>query len=357
MEAQRCKLHERGWVELPEGIPNWELSRYTERLYRRHGERILRLLEEQHADWMQGDSGDTAPGAHRPGGLAARRVTEQLNGIGIYVYAAHPSQGDDAEEEEKVDDEECTYSGPRWYVSCMEAIMRRYDARRLAPLPPASLQDLLWPSAEDRSRPWLTEVGWTIVPQCSDPQVVHADICSYEDPTPHPRPFGQGRFLHIVWKLDPSERCTTNVVPGGFTEGAASWDDYEKLTQVNAPALIFDSEVLHCGGRTGQVGWSSSLTAQFCSGQGWHALKERVNEDMMKFTYPMGWESGAAIDALVDGTWQPATVCCRNGSGLYSVLLDCGEGICASGLRDSDLRHRQPREGSRCMPLACCTFS
>ena len=32
------------------------------------------------------------------------------------------------------------------------------------------------PNPNPNQAPWVTELGWTIVPPCSDPQQLHADI-------------------------------------------------------------------------------------------------------------------------------------------------------------------------------------
>jgi len=310
-------------------MPEWELVRYVERLHRRYHARVVQLVDRLRKDWPLGDEDESGPGAHRPGGLVARLVSQRLEGTGVFLYAAHPSQ---AEEEE----EEC--SGPRWYVSCMEAAMRRYGARGVAPPPPAELQELLWPDMRDRCRPWLTELGWTLVPESSDPQVVHADICSASGE--HPRRPGRGRFHHFAWKLRPGESCTTHVIPGSFTEGSVEWEHYSQWTQVCAPAVIFDSEMLHRGGPTCRGGWTSTLTLQVCSGSGWRDLQERVSPSLMWYTQPMGWVAGDAVEALVDGAWHPALVEARSDTGHYRVALRDGEAH-AQGLADRDLRCRQ----------------
>eukprot|EP00927_Polykrikos_kofoidii_P078721 TRINITY_DN75537_c0_g1_i1.p1 TRINITY_DN75537_c0_g1~~TRINITY_DN75537_c0_g1_i1.p1 ORF type:complete len:809 (+),score=99.11 TRINITY_DN75537_c0_g1_i1:34-2460(+) len=328
----RSQLHNDGWMRLEAGMPQWELVDFIERLHVRYHDRITQILDANRKDWMLADEEDSGPGSHRPGGLVASRATESLQGFGIYVYAAHPSQADDEEDEDE-------YSGPRWYVSCMEAAMKRYSDRGMASPPPADLQDLLWPDAWDRCRPWLTEAGWTIVPENSHPQVVHADICSYE--ASNPREPHQGRYHHFAWKLDRGAHCTTNVVPRGFTEGSVEAHHYEQFLEVRAPAIIFDSEMLHRGGATkAGIGWTTTLTLQICSGGGWPHLQERVSETMMWYTQPLGWVAGDAVDALADGCWKPAVVESRDQSGFYSVVFAGGD-VCLRGLRDQDLRHRQ----------------
>jgi len=220
--------------------------------------------------------------------------------------------------------------------------MKRYGGRGVAPPPPLELQDLIWPDMEDRQKPWLTEIGWTIVPENSDPQVMHADICSPGGDNAR-RP-GRGRYHHFAWKTKPEDRCTTNIVPGGFSEGCATWDDYSKWSQVSGNAIIFDSEMLHRGARTKPgIGWSSTLTLQVCAGTGWVALNDRVGKNLMWYTQQIGWEDGAAVDAFIGGSWQPLMVQSRLQSGFYTVVASGGP---VSGLKDNELRYRQPTTGS-----------
>ena len=44
--------------------------------------------------------------------------------------------------------------------------------------------------------------------------------------------------------------CSTQLVPGGFTEGQIREEHYAQLRQVRAPAALFDSEILHRGAAT-----------------------------------------------------------------------------------------------------------
>ncbi|CAJ1433092.1 unnamed protein product, partial [Effrenium voratum] len=67
----------------------------------------------------------------------------------VYVSAVHPSVNDQCEE-----------TGPRFYVSIIEAAIRRGPAPRLPP----ALEELVWPRLKDRREPWITELGWTLVP-------------------------------------------------------------------------------------------------------------------------------------------------------------------------------------------------
>jgi len=264
--------------------------------------------------------------------LVARIVTEELKGSGLFMYAAHPSQAEDVEDH--------TYSGPRWYVTCTEALLAHFRLREIVPVPPGSLQELLWPCDEDRNAPWLTELGWTLVPENSDPQEMHADIC--DSSAPNPRGAGRGRYHHFVWKVDPTEQCTTNIVPGAFTEGCAEWEHYDadRWRVAKARALIFDSEMLHRGGATKpQAGWTTSLTLQVCSGVGYPALQERISSSMMCYTMQIGWAVGDAVEVLCNGKWHPAIVTIRSKSGLYSASLE-GSGIVQDRLQDVQLRDR-----------------
>eukprot|EP00929_Paragymnodinium_shiwhaense_P027312 TRINITY_DN16057_c0_g1_i1.p1 TRINITY_DN16057_c0_g1~~TRINITY_DN16057_c0_g1_i1.p1 ORF type:complete len:448 (-),score=58.01 TRINITY_DN16057_c0_g1_i1:143-1486(-) len=340
-DAATRQLQWDGWVGLPDGRPQWAVCDFAERLHKRYHERITTLLDSWRADWMKGDDGGDAPGADRVGGLVAKWVTEELEGTGIYVYAAHSSQSDHEEDAD-------VHSGPRWYVTIMEAAMWRYGDSAVAPPPPLELQELMWPDAEDRRQPWLTELGWTIVPAGSDPQIMHADICYTE--APHPRQPGRGRYHHMAWKLNREEFCTTNIVPGAFTEGVTGWDHYAGWRTVKAPALVFDSEMLHRGGATPPgTGFSTSLTVQVSSGTGWSVLSERVSESMMWYTQRLGWQAGDAVDALVNGNWRACIVESRSEQGLYAVVLD-GSAKRVEDLQDGDLRYRQsPKD----LTMAC----
>jgi len=347
-EIAECtrQLHWDGWTRLPDQwIPklrNWEPGLFVERLYRRYHKRIIAILEKHRDDWLEPDDdeeGRKGPGADRPGGLVARLATEGMHGTGVFVYAAHPSQSDDSEE--KYD-----YSGPRWYVTVTEALLKHYRYTKVAPPPPEELQSLLWPNADDQNRPWLTELGWTIVPEDSHPQVMHADICAPD--APNPRKPGQGRYHHFAWKLEEEQLCTTNVVPGAFTEGKTDWEHYapERWKIASGRAIAFDSEMLHRGNPTKPgVGWSSTLTLQVCSGTGYDALVERVSEEMMYYTQRLGWASGDAIEACVNGTWHRAFISKRFKSGQYDVTVE-DSGNTVEGLTDSQIRYRSKCDGA-----------
>eukprot|EP01065_Artemidia_motanka_P039437 TRINITY_DN4835_c0_g1_i1.p1 TRINITY_DN4835_c0_g1~~TRINITY_DN4835_c0_g1_i1.p1 ORF type:complete len:781 (+),score=107.60 TRINITY_DN4835_c0_g1_i1:81-2345(+) len=331
-ERLRAALHERGFAELGGLPPEWELKAFVERIHQRFNPKILQILDSLRSRWQDSDEGNAAPGNSRPGAFAARLATAKLKAKGVYVYATHPSQDDDAEGD--------AYSGPRWYVSIMEAVALHYSGDGCVPYPPSELAAVLWPREEDACRPWLTEAGWTVVPECSDPQVLHADICGWGDPIPDVRKEGIGRYHHVAWKLSPQKSCTTNVVPGAFTEGFANWKHYGEREQVKGAAVVIDSEMLHCGAATGECGWSSTLTLQLSSGEGWPALHtgDRVSKAMIKYTFPVGWEPGLAVDFRTQGQWQRGTVDCRDETGLYSARAT--DGSVVTGLSDMDIRRR-----------------
>lgn len=331
-EKQIEQLQWDGFAQLDNGMPEWELCRFVERLHKRYYAQITKILEESRDDWNMGDDSNGLPNGERPGSLVAQKINEAFKGAGIFVYAAHPSQEDEAEDT-------YDYSGPRWYVSVMEAVMKRFEAKGVVPHPPEELRVVVWPRVEDRIQPWLTEIGWTIVPEDSASQVMHADICCSE--ASNPRTPGQARYLHFAWKTEEGQVCTTNIVPGAFTEGCSDWSHYNSWKKLKAPAIIFDSEVLHRGDCTSPgVGWSSTFTLQICSGTGWHALPERVAENMLWYTQPFGWSEGDAVDVLVDGEWCPAIVLSRSESGIYIVQQE-GSDLIAECVEDSNLRDRQ----------------
>merc|ERR1712070_845596 len=108
-------------------------------------------------------------------------------------------------------------TGPRFYVSITSAAWKRFADG--APAPPDHLADVLWWNSTDcklAGKDWpnmIRGVGWALAPPHSDPQSLHADIWG-EDPRP-----GRVRFHHLLWKRRIGECCTTQLVPGGFTDG------------------------------------------------------------------------------------------------------------------------------------------
>ena len=94
------------------------------------------------------------------------------------------------------------------------------------------------------------------------------------------------RFPHVIWKRDFGMDITTQLAPSGFTYGDVCDKDYARLQAAHAPALIFDSEILHRGAATPMpaarapgrdaategahgVGWVSSCSVELCSAAGW----------------------------------------------------------------------------------------
>lgn len=89
----------------------------------------------------------------------------------------------------------------------------------------------------------------------------------------------------MLWKRGGEARCTTQIVPRGFSSGAVRAADYGRLKQVRAPAIVYDSEALHRGGPTPPApaaasngvdsdpaaGWVSSCSIELCSAAGWRA--------------------------------------------------------------------------------------
>ena len=103
---------------------------------------------------------------------------------------------------------------------------------------------MLWPALKDREAPWITELGWTVVPPNSDPQQLHADIVAEEEPDDAPRSESAGRFQHVAWKPAVKGKrgcCSTQVVPGAFSNGASCGDDYNQLHDVASPCVVCDA--------------------------------------------------------------------------------------------------------------------
>ena len=296
------QLHQRGWCALPAPPRGWAPIDFCERMHAEWGGRVVELLEAGRKCWHDG------PG--RPGTIAANAASAALKPQGIRVSAVHPSVAQW---------EPWEVSGPRFYVSIVEAARDPRsgccdggeDGSR-APRLPLSTEALLWPEPHDRVAPWLTELGWTLVPPHSDPQCIHADIVSSPDtPDGHPRQ-GRGRFHHIAWKAtrpmtSPASGnvacvgrqretpagdglCTTEIVGGAFTDGEILPEHYAALESAAAPAVVFDSEVLHRGsGVLRSAAWTTTLTAQLCSTSGWAALPHdgRCEPENLALTIPL----------------------------------------------------------------------
>merc|ERR1712232_86493 len=79
------------------------------------------------------------------------------------------------------------------------------------------------------------------------------------------------RWPHLLWKRDASQLCTTQLVPGAFTDGAVCSEHFEKIAQHQSPAILVDSECLHRGAPTPATSWGSTLSIEFCTPSGWDA--------------------------------------------------------------------------------------
>lgn len=320
----------------------------VEQYYWQFHSRVASLLEETRASWVD-------DGEERPGTAAAWEVSQKLEEEGLYVSAVHPSA-----------DEEDNWTGPRFYISIVPSAIQGGPA----PRPPKEVEELLWPRPRDRLQPWITELGWTMVPEGSNEQTLHADILSWEEEPSRPRKDGLGRFHHFLWKPSRRECCTTKIVHTAFTEGSVEDWHYDSLSQVQSPSLVLDSEVLHCGSATRKGCWSSTCTIQLCSARGWRALHAdgRATQDLLWYVWPIEeaplkrpaapsqWHRDAQVEALwEDGYWYAARIVKRQKDGRYKVRWE-GEDTVASGFFAAHLRARQlddassaerPRSGKR----------
>ena len=148
--------------------------------------RCVELLDGLRSRWFEGCDEGCDEGV-RVGAVAARvaneLLDEELSGgtHGIWISATHAS----------VDETSWEFTGPRFYASVITAALRPHTGccgeDGTAPRAPEALEALLWPIAADAEAPWVTELGWTIVPPCSDPQQVR-DPNPDPDPNPNPNP-------------------------------------------------------------------------------------------------------------------------------------------------------------------------
>ena len=160
-DSDRRALHELGYLELPK-VPEWELVAFCESMHARWSKRCIELLDGLRSRWFEGcEEGE------RTGAVAARVATEVLEEelSGIWISATHAS----------VHDTSWEFTGPRFYASIITAARRPHTGccgadGTAAPRAPEQLEALLWPAPADAEAPWVTELGWTIVPPCSDPQ-------------------------------------------------------------------------------------------------------------------------------------------------------------------------------------------
>ena len=283
---------------LGDRVREWALVAFVDRMHALWADEISNRLESMRPRWFDG-VGDGS--SSRPGEVVAAEVSRQLRPHGIIVTATHPSAQQTSPWE---------LTGPRFYASLVEAARGPEGCCTdgHAPRPPAELIALLWSTREDASRPWVSELGWTHVPPASHPQLVHADIVNdgcWRDG----RAWGHSRYTHLVWKADGSG-CTTEIVPGAFTNGSCEEGHFDRLTMLGGRCLVLDSEVLHRGGNTfEQTGWTSSCTVQLCATSAMPALRRMTDPALLPYMLPIEpSEVGTPPPPLrdVDGANEPS---------------------------------------------------
>lgn len=361
LKAKAHSLHANGWLEIGK-LPEWSVFDMIEEYYAKYHDRILKLLERERSRWFE----DVEECDIRPGVVVARELSRRFESKGIYISAVHPSVSDDKSLNYPV-------TGPRFYVSVMQAAMRRGPA----PPPPEDIVSLLWPNEEDRRKPWVTEVGWVMTPPNSDAQAMHADIMSYSKNVTDPREALLGRFHHVIWKPDRTSNCTTGVVSSAFTNGKLQDWMYSSLQRVASPTVLLDSEMCHCGTPSPDR-WTASCTVQVCSSTGWKPLQNRAPKALLEYTCPidfkvscpwvelpldrqlipalseqerakkllkagvkLSWAVGSLVEAEFEHTWFPAVI--AEGSSdktSYLVRWD-GEGDVAEAVHISNIRPRR----------------
>lgn len=362
INSQGRSLHERGWLELGK-LPEWNVFDMVEAYYAKYHDRILNLLERERPRWFEDVEEDDV----RPGFVVARELSRRFESKGIFITAVHPSVSEDKSLGYPV-------TGPRFYVSVMLAAMRRGPA----PPPPKDVARILWPYQPDRRKPWITEVGWTMVPPLSNAQAMHADIVSWK--SSDPRKEFMGRFHHFIWKPDRTTNCTTGVVTSAFTLAAGALpQDWmrAKLHRVASPTVVLDSEVCHCGGPTGPDRWTASCTVQLCSSTGWNPLQYRASKELLEYTCPIEfqlagpwvelplesqlkprcnpkqeeakqlrqggkiqWDVGSLVEAKFEDAWFPAVIGKRNIDRSYLVHWD-GEATVTKSVPHMSIRARR----------------
>jgi len=264
--VQRKLLSSQGWIELASGLPkswSWPVFEFVETCHDLFNDLVISELDSLRDVWVP-----CVDSVSRYGAFAAAKVSERLRPYGIAVYSPGESQG------------ECSpyqSTGPRWYISVTAKALECFGVA--PPLPAALHHTILSPSAASAGEFRARGLGWTLAPPGSDPQGMHADIWGLGK---HEQT-DETRWPHILWKQKPSQFCTTQIVPGGFTQGAISEDSFSRIQQVRAPAIVVDSEVLHRGAPTPPVstdssctplGWVSTLSIELCSPNGWQAWEE-----------------------------------------------------------------------------------
>lgn len=351
LDSQTTQLHADGWLELGK-LPDWDVFVMVEAYFAKYHDRIRKLIERERPRWFE----NVEERRFRPGAVVAAELSKRLMPKGIHISAVHPSVSD--ESSIRIPSDHGNYigvSGPRFYVSIMAAAMRRGPA----PRPPKDAAAILWPNRKDRERPWITEVGWTMVPPSSDAQAMHADILADAEEVPDLRSEGQGRFHHFIWKPDRITNCTTGVVTSAFTNGVVKDWMHARMQRVASPCVLLDSEVCHCGGPTGAGKWTASCTVQLCSSTGWDPLQSRAPKSLLEYVCPIDfklsgpwldlplesqirpqsivedekdhalrqggkskWAVGSLVEVRVDDDWFPAILRQRNPDKTYSVQWD-----------------------------------
>jgi len=258
MSLQHRELCDRGWM-LARGWPwQWPLVDFVEDCYHRFGQLVIGELEALQSQWMDG----SACGSSRPGANVAEQVSKpggKLAQLGIQVYASPPSELQVSPYE---------YSGPRFYVSLTK---RALDVLGEAPPLPRGFAALLWPHKDDfKGQHRARSLGWTLAPPNSGPQSLHAEL--WGEPG-HLRKGDRTRFPQLLWNHNVDEACATELVPGAFTRGSCAARQFERLKSPEAPALVFDSEILHRGAAVSGNQWVATLSIGLCSPGGWEAWK------------------------------------------------------------------------------------
>ena len=259
---------------------DWPVMSFVEEMHELWSESIIEQLEALRDRWFE----DVDEYGVRPGAAVARDVSRLLKPHGIYISATHPSTAES---------EPWEISGPRFYASLIGAARSPSGCctRGYAPRPPRALEDIVWGVEDDSARPHVTELGWTLVPPQSDPQMLHQDILNESRDPRFDRILGRSRYTHVLWKprADLGE-CTTQLVRGGFDRGAWSDDEllYEQLGPAGGACLVLDSEVLHRGaGTLAKTSWTATCTVQMCSTSGWGVLRHLVDHSSLDFTLPV----------------------------------------------------------------------
>ena len=286
-EDNTVSLNHEGFTRLSCAVSNslraeWPVMSFIEEMHDLWNDAIIEHLDELRDRWFEG----VEERGLRPGAVVAREVSSLLKPHGIYISATHPST-----------QEECPWdvSGPRFYASLIKAARSPSGCcvRGHAPRPPAALSELVWSNADDATSPRITEVGWTLVPPRSDPQMMHQDIVNQGNPR-NDRTLGRSRYTHMLWKASADlGDCTTQLVRGGFDRDGQSEESlYTQLGPVGGACLVLDSEVLHRGaGTLAKTTWTSTCTVQLCSTPGWAALEYLVDPKSLQYTLPV-----AAVD-------------------------------------------------------------